>query len=114
MREDHIEIVKAGSSKILEDSHLKRKSRYDSLSEAAVWMVWIHSFDKVYNPDEKHPLSLPPDVCTIYIEHEDAWPVVRCKNCGYCYPLALPSFPPPLPSLEIYLFLACLLSNASS
>ena len=48
-------------------------------------MLFFHAFDKIHNPDRKHPLFLPPHVAKVYLEDPDASPIAICNKCGYQY-----------------------------
>jgi hypothetical protein len=86
MSQEHKEIVILGVNKLAEDLKTRRKGTYDNLSNRAVLMVFFHCFDKIHNPDRKHPLALPPSIAQIYMDDKDSWANALCNSCGYWYP----------------------------
>jgi hypothetical protein len=86
MWSEHKAIVENGVRMILEDGQACRKGNYDNLSMTAAQMVWFHCFDKIHNPDRKHPLFLGPSVAKVYLEDDNATAFPLCKKCGYWYP----------------------------
>ena len=85
MTQEHIEHVIKGLRAISEERKTGLKKEPDNLTDVAALMLFFHAFDKIHNPDRKHPLFLPPHVAKVYLEDPDASPIAICNKCGYQY-----------------------------
>jgi hypothetical protein len=85
MAPEHIEHAIKGLNAIGEKRKTGLKRERDNLTDVAAMMLFFHAFDKIHNPDRKHPLFLPPHVAKIYLENPDASPIAICNKCGYKY-----------------------------
>ena len=85
MTQEHIEHVVKGLKAISEERKTGLKKEPDNLTDVAALMLFFHAFDKIHNPDRKHPLFLPPHVAKVYLEDPDASPIAICNKCGYQY-----------------------------
>ena len=85
MTQEHIKHVIKGLKAISEERKTGLKKEPDNLTDVAALMLFFHAFDKIHNPDRKHPLFLPPHVAKVYLENPDAHPIAVCNKCGYQY-----------------------------
>jgi rubrerythrin len=85
MTQEHIEHVIKGLKAISEERKTGLKKEPDNLTDVAALMLFFHAFDKIHNPDRKHPLFLPPHVAKVYLENPGAHPIAICNKCGYQY-----------------------------
>ena len=50
---------------------------------ALVRAMWVMLFEHI---EHGVPVTLPPDVAQVYVDHPDAVPAVPCPACGYLLP----------------------------